>query len=200
MSAAFYKLLPASKQDVPLGLTAKECQRRLARLEGDELQLAALDRDALAGALADRVRPVPAPGPAHMDDDVAGDLPLDDGEIEGVVEMGEADVAGDAVDGHEGPPVPAMPVTIAGCATRFIKGRHDDGWQYYDRWKVFCPNPEHAPCSKSRSVQLDIEALGPRACELFLHAWILRAYDQPAHEHRRYVPTVAERRAVADAA
>lgn len=193
LSSSYYKLLLATKRDVPAAVSAKECQKRLARLEGDVLELAALDREALPPA--DQPARPPHRPPALEDVDVAGDLPpdADDREVQG--QQLDIGVAGDDVE-----EVLAMPESIAGCPIIFVKGRADDSWKYHDRWKVCCPNVEHGQCSKSRSVRLQTDIFGPRACEFFLHAWALKADSMSASEHRGYVPTVAEIRAVADAA
>ena len=61
-----------------------------------------------------------------------------------------------------------------------------------------CNNPGHVKCSRYRSLALDVGVFGPRAAEFYLEAW-LRESHEDRDVHRRFRPTRAHVREVADA-
>lgn len=106
----------------------------------------------------------------------------------------------EAGDGAAVEPPPAgrvLPDRILGQTVRHIKGKHSGGWSYGPRISVKCRNLGHEKCSKSRSIEMDAEKYGPAAAAFFLEAWLSRS-DLPVREHRRYAPSAAEVKAIAD--
>lgn len=88
------------------------------------------------------------------------------------------------------------PSRLEGMPLRKIAGRKgsDSKHTYAGRLSIKCPNPDHVNCSKSRSVQLCVEQLGPQAPLVFLGAWAER-FDLPADQHgAKFNPTLAEMR------
>ena len=90
------------------------------------------------------------------------------------------------------------PKTLEGFELRKVKGRSDDRHSYAHRWAARCCNEEHISCSKSRSSELDILALGPKAPLYFLGAWLRAASRLDAEEHRGYKPDYAAMAAFRD--
>jgi len=67
------------------------------------------------------------------------------------------------------------------------------GHNYATRLKVCCPNPDHVGCSKSRSTQLMVAELGPKAALCFLGSW-LEHFALDVDEHRRFMPSLDDQR------
>jgi len=112
----------------------------------------------------------------ELDPDISGDAPPHagaDDEIsdDEICEVDESVVA--VAEGHGGPPVdiagdvaiPAdeWPNKLEDVKVKRVGGKHTDGWHYYDRLAVNCPNPHHEACSKSRSIELMTGTFGREA-------------------------------------
>jgi len=65
-------------------------------------------------------------------------------------------------DGH--------PDSILGVKLHRVPGRNKSGSKYHRRLRVVCPF--HPDCERSRSVAMDVAALGDKAAEIFLASWL----------------------------
>ena len=211
LSQAFYELLLRAKELPTLGLPAKEYKRLLAELDGDHITLAALDRK----PTAKKPRMAEAP---QVDADEMNDIYFDDevkkpSEVEGDT-LSEA--AGKSMDDHDNESnsksssssstssevvgdsvekaVDTFPEDILGAPLIRVDGRNDETWRYHKRFKVFCLNPDHVGCSKSRSVMLDAEEFGAKAPNIYITCWLARMGMVHA-QHRGYKPSRAEMKA-----
>lgn len=92
-------------------------------------------------------------------------------------------------DRHQG-----APEFILGAQVSYVPGRQTDSHTYADRLSVRCPNLAHHRCSKSRSIALLQDQLGPRSAEGFLGAWLAKAHTMEQAAHRKYMPTLQEMR------
>lgn len=198
-SSVWFAYLLKFRKCPPEGMSARAIQKAIGGQEGGEVFEALADGPAIRLALAPG--PVAEDPGASSDPDIAGDelpvaivaapppqaeeLPLPP------PPAGEEEIAGDLP--AEGPL--GWPDFLEGVRIHVVKGRHKDGYSYYDRLQAFCPNPQHPNCQKSRSTQLQVGEAGPRAAVGFMGRWLRQAHDMTAAEHRRYTPSVAEVRA-----
>ena len=97
-----------------------------------------------------------------------------------------------AADGDE-EAVCEWPPELEGMKLRVVRAKHDNGYSYFSRLSVACPNSDHTNCSRSRSTQLHVSELGPKASLYYLGCWL---QQWPSHEgeHKAYQPTMAEMR------
>ena len=107
----------------------------------------------------------------------------------------DASMAGGSDLEDDGPEVDApWPTHLAGVLVRIV--REDLEHVYAERLRVPCPNPEHGRrCHVSRSVRLDVPALGPRGVLQWLQCWLAEAFVVTEAQHRKFKPTVADVRA-----
>jgi hypothetical protein len=204
---AFYDLLLRTRALVPLGLSAKEYKTRLAKLDGNEIRLAALDRKqpgpkrhrpavAQPHAVAAEVASPSIAGDSDLPN-VASPLasPSDSGRSSSSTSSAASssgssgtDIGGDADDGVE------FPRQVLGQDIARLPGRKDAKWSYHERLRVQCRNPLHRKCTKSRSVNLGVADFGVQSPLYFLGAWLSKS-DLPEAQHRKYVPSNEEIRA-----
>lgn len=201
-SSSYHALILKTKKLPPANISAKECKRLLATAEGDELEVAMLDREApllpLQRPLADAPPPLAIAGLEQMvgDDDANSPIPAGlpgDAGVAGEPRDMLADVVGgddagppDAEGGWQG----GVPHETMGQRVMRVQGRRDQAWSYYDRLSVRCKNPLHPACVKDPQPG-DGQS---RPAEFFLGAW-LSASDMPADRHKRYAPSRADVRA-----
>ena len=102
--------------------------------------------------------------------------------------------AADAVAERVVPVGAEWPEELEGMRLHRIAGRASSGGhKYAARLKVCCPNPDHVNCSKSRSTQLMVAELGPRAVLCCLGSW-LEHFGLDEAEHRRFMPSLEDQR------
>lgn len=201
--ASYYQLLLQGRRAVPPGEGAKTYKLKLAALEGDMVEYAALEAEQQARQSAPA--PVRQPALALQDAPKSPSIFGDDGgrdaghDAPQRAEVGsDDDIVGDL--GHPSEtvlsPSGTWPPALLGQALRPVKGRKGGQWSYHSRLAVECPNPAHHKCTKSRSTALDVSDFGPLAPVYYLGAWLQRS-DMPAEEHKKHTPTRAEMRAFA---
>lgn len=204
---AYFDALLRSKKPVQPGLQAQQYRKMLA-MEKDEEDPEACAALALAdeeGAPRRRCPALPAPSSRAPEPiaDMAAETECgsmlggddshpsggdDEGDGSGYGPVGGGE-GGDA--GLSGAQMP-YPATIAGVHVSFVPGRISATHTYSDRLSVKCCNVDHPRCSKSRSMAMLQERLGPRAAEAFLGAWLSRADAMQAAAHTRYTPSFAD--------
>ena len=132
--------------------------------------------------------------PEPLDDDVVGD-PED--EVADAPEIPDAEAAavhepvGDGLVADLGVEVPRE---ICGQHVKRVKGRNSGGWSYHDRIAVICPNVNHASCTKSRSLALDVDVFGVGAARIYLATWIEAADRMDQRAHKAFIPNRAQMR------
>ena len=178
-SQAYYKALLGCKGAVHQGLSAATYRQMLLRDQADPSALS-------LHAKPDLVLPAVPPSPTCSS--IAGD----EGSVQGGVSDADAsDISGDGPAGHEGEDI-HRPADILGQQVFVVQGRRTTTHTYEARLRVSCSNPAHGHCERSRSVALYRAELGHHCAEAFLGAWLRKAVDLPAVEHRKYTPSLAD--------
>jgi len=205
-TSAYFDALLRSKTAVRAGLKAREYKRLLALEAEDHHRVAMLDRPAVH-EVRKRLQPPVVLATAVADDGEgsdhssiaggfedqpsvdAGAAPLDGigAGAEPSVDAGAAPLGGIGAEG--------LPSDIFGQRVSFLPGRNTATHVYSSRIGVKCSNPLHVGCSKSRSVTLLRDTLGPRCAEAYLGAWLQVAEDVSAAEHAKKRPSLAEQEA-----
>lgn len=195
----YYMLLLQEKSPVPPGLGAKKYKELLAKASGDffeEAMLAAaekssttkLGRSAAASSSAAKAEP-DCESNSIASDDGKPPAQVDIEAVQADGSSGDSSVAGDDGVDPSKPTAPpgVFPEELLGQRLRQVSGRRGGKWSYQPRLSIACPNPDHASCSKSRSITMDADKFGPLSGVFFLGAWMQRS-ELPEKEHRRFVP------------
>ena len=197
LAISYYQVLLKAGADVEQGLKSKDYRRRLAELMGDGVTLASL--------LSQPVAPKPrlalqqdGGNSSIAGDDVAalGDIGGDDEQVGAIpppdeprLEDAAADVGGDEV--AEGAwSLAEFPDHFLGQRLMKTRAKKDSKWSYCARVAVCCSNPLHS-CTRSRSIEMLVGELGPKAALCYLGCWLDKAHLTQA-EHRAYQPTQDE--------
>lgn len=203
---AFFQLLLRDPANADAKLTARQCQLRVALLDGVTASYAILDAMPVASSsVLESLFPTGLVGVVPIA--LADDMPLlallggpaDD--ASSVAAGGDTTPEGPGYRSGDEVSLPATPPevdvdeyeppkSILGHAILVERRRMPDGTWQPEGLRAVCPNPEHACHSKFRSFHLDREAFGPHAAEYFLGAWIKTAFTMDLAAHRR-APTRA---------
>lgn len=207
--ASFYQLMLKTKQVPDLKGGSKSYRLRLAELEGDDVEIAALRRALAAPAIApntekasgskDKTRKQVDSDSVVGDDDIeeaaelqGADASGDDGSVAGDDDVGQGSQLVAPKVGGQG-----FPELLLGQRLRAVKGRRDQTWSYGPRLSVACRNPQHRQCTKSRSIELGAAEHGRLAAVYFLGAWLEKSHTMSGAEHKRYAPSSAAIKAFA---
>jgi hypothetical protein len=213
LANGYYMLMLKTGAQAPPNLKAIEYKQRLAALTmGPAQGLPAWLEDNIKKPLRKKRAIADAACAGDSDDD--NEIACDDGIVAQVVIQNAAavqalaianaedlladdEIEGDGGDGgHGDAPLDNIPKVVYGHPCRFIKGKHDGGWNYHDRLSVVCRL--HANCSMSRSIALDVEVFGADAAQQYLGTWLHMADQMPAERHKSFKPCRADIRLFLD--
>lgn len=128
---------------------------------------------------------------------VASAAGCNEGAVIGASEPGaEVAIAPGPAHAPLGPEAPeGVPSFIFGQKVQFVPGRCTASHTYSDRLSIRCDNSSHINCSKSRSLDLLRDRLGPRCAEAFLGAWLAKSDSLAKTAHTKYAPRIEDMRA-----
>ena len=209
---AYDWLMLKTRKPVPEQMSAKQYQEALEACADDDSFLERLNLAAAAPsakrARVDKEGENKSNNDQDGDDDICGDdAPETPEMLPGPEPLMIEDVAGDVIAGSDvvardyddvvgdGPaaeigPEDIFPDEVEGVRLRRVAGKHDARWSYNPRLAVVCP--WHLGRARSRSVALDVEALGPFAAMLHLGCWLRAGATLNAQGHTKYPPTRAD--------
>ena len=210
---AYYKLLLKSTSIVEPGLPAKEYQKMLAKLTGDSLRAARLERRANpAQGNPSKKAKVATAGRTTGDDCSSNGSIVGDGSPRCKSHRDNSSSSSSAESTSSssssssfslqagtreetpGAALANLPRGVLGAEIKYVRRRVLGTWTFASRILVRCCNPEHAAlgCEKSRSTRLMTDRFGEMAPVIFLGAWLSQAFTMSAEKHCKYKPTTAD--------